>query len=211
MLIPVITTAEGIPHGLRSIGTIPAVFVISAWMFHAIISKASNFIININTKYKVKYTKAISFSFKVTLVVFFAVLPIQTFSQYFIMAYNSPENYYSFRSDLTTVSEYLNLNGTKEHTYLVLDKFSVQTVEYMTTFKAEEPLNPRNQPYIQVDPEDSYKLKNLTVKDSIIFTQSSIFDIKKFKEFHPGAYLSLEYRNKFGQTVLAVYRMANNE
>ena len=29
MLIPVITTAEGIPHGLRAIGTIPVVFIIT--------------------------------------------------------------------------------------------------------------------------------------------------------------------------------------
>lgn len=30
MLLPVITTAEGIPHGLRAIGTIPVVFIITA-------------------------------------------------------------------------------------------------------------------------------------------------------------------------------------
>ena len=34
MLAPVVTTAEGIPHGLRSIGVIPPVFIISAWALY---------------------------------------------------------------------------------------------------------------------------------------------------------------------------------
>ena len=34
MLLPVVATAEGIPHGLRTIGVIPAVFIISAWMLY---------------------------------------------------------------------------------------------------------------------------------------------------------------------------------
>ena len=51
------------------------------------------------------------------------------------------------------------------------------------------------------------KLKGLTPADEIIFTQSSMFDTKKFKQYHPDAYLQKEVRNKFGQSVLAVYKI----
>src|SRR3989338_570969 len=44
MLLPVVTTAEGIPHGLRAIGTIPAVYIISAWMLYALSRRAWMFV-----------------------------------------------------------------------------------------------------------------------------------------------------------------------
>ncbi len=67
------------------------------------------------------------------------------------------------------------------------------------------PDNPRNEPYTQVDPEDSWKLNNLHPGDQIIFCQSSLFDTHKFKLYHPEAHLSKEYRDKFGETVMAIY------
>ena len=73
----------------------------------------------------------------------------------------------------------------------------MQTIDYVTSDVGN--------PYTQVDPEDSWKLIELKINDKIVFTQSSIFDIKKFKQYHPEAQLNQETRNKFGQTVMAVY------
>ena len=42
---------------------------------------------------------------------------------------SSAENLYAFRSDLTSVSAYLKKRCTKGSTYLILDKFSVQTTD----------------------------------------------------------------------------------
>ncbi len=83
----------------------------------------------------------------------------------------------------------------------------MQTVEYFTMFDARNPKDPRNNPYTQVDPEDSWKLQGLKPGDEIVFTQSSIFDIKKFKQYHPQAKLETEIRNKFHQAVMAVYKI----
>lgn len=210
MLVPVVTTAEGIPHGLRSIGTIPAVFIMSAWgLYYAAhyVRKVHNYVYN-NWRgldcwqYRVT-TKALA----LVVFIYFGSLVLQTHLLYFGYAYNSPENFYAFRSDLTPVSDYLKQYGDKKNTYLVLDTFSVQTVEYLTSVDAANPENPANQPYKQVDPEDSWKLQGLKKGDQIIFTQSSIFDIKKFKQYHPQAMLALEVRNKFRQTVMAVYKV----
>jgi hypothetical protein len=181
MLIPVVTTAEGIPHGLRAIGTIPVVFILAAiglnyvmQLVHKIADKYWPFLSHFQQQfvYGLKY---------LTIACFVVALVSQTYILYFVYAANSPENFYSFRSDLTVVSNYLNEFGDKNNTYLILDKFSIQTVDYMTTVDGSNPSNPDNQPYKQVDPENSWELTGLKSGDRIVFTQSSIFDIKKFK------------------------------
>ncbi len=197
MLIPVITTAEGIPHGLRAIGTIPVVFIMSSVGLMWVVEWTSR-VVNKYWPYLQGWQKnLLSFAFHAKTIVFIAALILQTYILYFIFAANSPENFYSFRSDLTNVSDYLNNTGNKNNTFLILDKFSVQTVDYFTSDKGN--------PYQQVDPENSWELKNLKPGDRLVFTQSSIFDIKKFKQYHPEAKLTLERRNKFNQAVLAVY------
>lgn len=210
MLVPVVTTAEGIPHGLRAIGTIPSVFIISAIGIFAVKEWAQK----IGHPYMLRIAKwqqqLINNAVLVMYVCFVVALTSQTYIIYFVSAYNNSENFYAFRSDLTVVSEYLNDSAkkglaTEQNTYLILDKFSIQTVDYLTSVDGKNPSNPLNQPYTQVDPENSWELKNLKPNDQIIFTQSSIFDIKKFKEFHPNTYLLREDRNKFNQTVMAIY------
>ncbi len=207
MLIPVVTTAEGIPHGLRSIGTIPVVFILAAF--------GINYVMQLATKIADKYwpfLKAWQQQFVLalkylTIACFVIALASQTYILYFVYAANSPENFYSFRSDLTVVSKYLNEFGSKSNTYLILDKFSIQTVDYMTSPDRHHPFPDQYQPYKQVDPENSWELSGLKSGDRIVFTQSSIFDIKKFKQYHPQSYLEREDRNKFNQTVMAVYRI----
>ncbi|HEX3099423.1 MAG TPA: hypothetical protein VHQ41_00430 [Patescibacteria group bacterium] len=205
MLIPVVTTAEGIPHGLRSVGAIPEVFIITAvglvWVLGLSGKVVKKFWPMLNPWQK----QVLNFAFGLKTVAFILALILQTYFLYFIYAANSPENFYAFRSDLTPVSEYLKQTGSKTNTYLILDKFSIQTVDYITAVDGAHPDNPKNQPYQQVDPENSWELQNLKRGDRIVFTQSSIFDIKKFKQFHANAKLTLEQRNKFNQTVMAVY------
>lgn len=220
MLMPVITTAEGIPHGLRSIGVIPPVFIISAWAlyeFALIVYKLHKKIWERvcfhykdpqwikDNHFTPPRMRMVNLGLKLVVVVFILGLTSQAYFLYFVYAANSPENFYYFRSDLTPVSEYLVKRCDKAHTYLILDKFSVQTTDYLTSNWHGNFSDPCNVPYKQVDPENSWELKNLTPADEIVFTQSSMFDTKKFKQYHPDAYLQKEVRNKFGQSVLAVY------
>lgn len=228
-LLPVITTAEGIPHGLRAIGTIPAVFIITAYGIYL----TASFVWHVVTTYphgNPRLERLVQLSLQTLVVLFLVGLPLQTYAQYFILAANSPENFYAFRSDLTAVSDYLRAYGNRNTTYLVLDKFSVQTVDYLTTVNGATACDrteafrvpgcvddPKNRPYMQVDPEDAwlspYDAKRgkpiyeqgLTPGMQVVFAQSSIFDIKKFKAFYPNARLTTEIRNKFGQAVLAAY------
>lgn len=207
MLIPVVTTAEGIPHGLRSIGTIPAVFIMAAVGVVWITRIAEKVVAKFWPMLSPTKQKILTFAFHLKTIAFIAALILQTYFLYFVYAANSPENFYAFRSDLTPVSEYLKKEGNKSNTYLVLDKFSIQTVDYITTADARNPGNPKNQPYRQVDPENSWELTGLKSGDKIVFCQSSIFDIRKFKQYHPEAQLVQEQRNKFNQTVMAIYEI----
>jgi len=222
MLLPVITTAEGIPHGLRSIGTIPPVFIITAlglytvgewfWQLHKKINESRPVIKNEKLMIDAPSyfrNRVIRFSMKLVVACFVAALTLQTYFAYFVYAASSAENFYAFRSDLTPVSKYLKQRCNKDATYLVLDKFSVQTTDYETSDWHGNFSNKCNVPYKQVDPENSWQLPRLLQGDEIIFTQSSIFDIKKFKQYHPEAQLRMEVRNKFGQAVMAVYRVNN--
>lgn len=207
MLIPVVTTAEGIPHGLRSIGTIPFVFIITAWGLYKVIELVDWIIHNRHLETSGWRRRLIYYFLRLAAVAFVLALTLQTYLTYFVYAANSPENFYAFRADLTVVSNYLIEHGNKDNTYLVVDKFSVQTPEFLTTIRPFDPTNPKNQPYRQVDPEDSWQLSGLKSGDKIVFTQSSLFDIKKFKQYHPEASLVQEDRNKFNQTVMAVYEI----
>lgn len=183
MLVPEITTAEGIPHGLRLIGVIPAIFILSAWGVDWLWRRLKKLI----------QPRGITIS----LAIFFLLsIFVYNFYLYFGLTASSPEYYYAFRSDLTEVSDYLNRHGQKTSTFLSLDKFSVQTVDYLTTAKGR--------PFALLDPERTY-LVELKPGDQVIFTQSTMFDRIKFLEYHPEVRLVKQELNKFGQPIMLVY------
>jgi len=184
MVVPEATTAEGIPHGLRLIGTIPAIFILAAWSVNWLWEKFSEN--NVFYRYR-----------KIFAAIFLSALFVYNFYLYFGVAANSPEYYYSFRSDLTNVSNYLNERNLKNKTYLSLDTFSVQTTDYLTT--------PNNQPYILLDPANTYKA-SLKPGDQVVFTMSSLYDRIKFLQYHSDAKLVHEEKNQFGQLIMLVYQ-----
>ncbi|MBX4191579.1 MAG: hypothetical protein KW804_02140, partial [Candidatus Doudnabacteria bacterium] len=188
MMVPEITTAEGIPHGLRLVGVIPPLFILAGWGVSWVWTKMTH-----NQMSLAKYYFA---------TLFLVIVAVYNFQLYFVVAASSPEYYYAFRSDLTGVSSYLNQRNLKEQTYLSLDTFSVQTVDYFTTTK--------NQPYILVDPAHTYEIK-LKKGDQVVFTMSSLFDSKKFCENHPTARLVKQDLNQFGLTTMTVYELGNNK
>lgn len=184
MLVPEITTAEGIPHGPRLIGVIPAIFIIPAWAASWLWDKLKA----MEWMYNFKWVLAI---------VFFASIFFYNFILYFHVAASSPDYYYAFRSDLSVVSNYLNERSNRAQTFLSLDKFSVQTVSYLTT-------DARN-PYVLLDPARTYEVR-LKSGDQVIFTQSTIFDRRKFVEYHPETKLIRSDKNQFGEYIMLVYQ-----
>jgi hypothetical protein len=184
MLIPEVTTAEGIPHGLRLIGVIPAIFIMSAYPM-------------VRAWEKISLHMRFNFSKYAVPMVFLGGILAYNFYLYFAVAASSPEYYYAFRSDLTEVSKYLNERNNKGKTYLSLDKFSVQTVDYLTTEKG--------QPYQLLDPASTWQAQ-LKPGDQVVFTMSTLYDTEKFLEYHPDLKKKgQEYRNFQNYIIMKVY------
>jgi hypothetical protein len=182
MLFPEITTAEGIPHGLRLIGVIPAVFIISGYAFSWLFER-----LNIGLILpKARYVLALLFVFSLSFYNYFL---------YFTVAASSPEFYYAYRSDLTEVSRYINERDNREGTYLSLDAFSVQTVDYLTT--------PTNQPYRLLVPEHSYRT-SLAPGQEIVFTQSTIPDALTYAQMHKNTTAKIILTNQFNEIIMLV-------
>lgn len=184
MLVPEVTTAEGIPHGLRLVGVIPAIFIMPAWALAELWER-----LRAKTKIGIWSKKAYA-------VIILSAVFVYNFYLYFGVAANSKEYYYAFRSDLTVVSEHIKTCDTKGNLYLSLDKFSVQTVEYLTTGSTKK--------YYLLDPAKTYEV-TLKSGDQVIFTQSTLYDRILFLKYHPGAKLILEQKNKFGEPIMLVY------
>lgn len=184
MLAPELVSAEAIPHGLRAIGAIAPVFFFPALMLDFFWKKISNL------------PKLIKIILLFILTISLSIGLLYDYYLYFKISANSPDFYYAYRSDLTVVSNYLNMRNLKEKTYLSLDEYSVQTPEFLTA--------KNNQPYILVDPAENYQIK-LNKNDQIIFTQSTIFDAKKFEEYNPEAKIIKKEYNKFNQELMRIY------
>ncbi|OGE84943.1 MAG: hypothetical protein A3J48_00440 [Candidatus Doudnabacteria bacterium RIFCSPHIGHO2_02_FULL_46_11] len=202
MTAPEILTAEGIPHGLRLIGIIPAVFIIPALFINEIVSRPPherNY-----SRFGGKFMVNTALGILLVAEMFYGMYA------YFGIAANSPDYDYAFRADLTTVSKYLNERNNKEQTYLVIDLFSEQTPRYMTT--------ETNQPYQIVDPSSLWrgpaevKIEDrpdfgLSLKpgDQVIFSQSTIHDTQAFERYYPAARLVKKEYNRFNEVIMKVY------
>jgi len=180
MLTPELLTAEAIPHGLRAIGILPVVFFWPALTIDFFWRKTKKFLITSTVVFSLLLSTSLLYNYNL----------------YFKISGNSPDFYYAYRSDLTEISKYLNERNLKNKTYLVLDEYSVQTPDFLT---AEN-----NQPYILVNPEKSFQT-NLSPNSQIIFTQSTIFDAKKYEKYHPEVKIIQRKFNRFGQEIMRVY------
>lgn len=187
MLAPAVATAEGIPHGLRLIGEIPAVFWLAgvggAWVLHRFR--------HIPSRVVRQWSPVIVGALLALTVAYELVL-------YFGVAANDPNVWREYRSDLTTVSAYLVERHAwgKPPAFLALDAFSEQTVHFLTTEAGT--------PYVLVRPEDSHAA-SLGEDDVIVFTQSSLPDAARYAAEHPDAREVRRATNPFGQTTMVVY------
>ncbi|MFA5961859.1 MAG: glycosyltransferase family 39 protein [Parcubacteria group bacterium] len=117
MLAPEFMTAEGLPHALRSIGTLPVVFIFSA----------------ITIDYLIEHTKKYSWLFRgiSTFIIISLLLFIGLFNsiKYHIFWASQPETARSFENVLMDVSDYLKTLPTKKEKFVVAE--SMQRIPIM--------------------------------------------------------------------------------
>ncbi|TSC73036.1 MAG: glycosyl transferase family protein [Parcubacteria group bacterium Gr01-1014_38] len=188
MLLPAVTTAEGIPHGLRTVGAIPAhVFLAGLggqWLW---------------TRVRRLPWGSVRLATPVIAALALIFTALSNLGWYFSVARNSPLAHYEYRADLTEVSIFLNAaargNSEAPVPYLVLDRFSEQTVHFLTT--------PTGRRYRLLDPKTSAKTR-LKRGEQILFVQSTLFDAQRYRRVFPRIRVIDERTNRFGETTMLV-------
>jgi 4-amino-4-deoxy-L-arabinose transferase-like glycosyltransferase len=189
MLAPAVATAEGIPHGLRSIGEIPAVFLLAgiggARVLHAF------------RRFPSPAARRLSEGIVSLLLLLTMAADLVL---YFSVYASSPVTAREYRADLTEVSRYLNERArlNQPQAYLALDAFSEQTVHFLTT---EE-----HYPYRLVRPEESAQV-TLGPREVIVFTQSTLPDAERYALQHADAQQIERKENRFGETTMIVFAL----
>lgn len=203
MLLPVITTAEGIPHGLRSLGLLFPIFFTAG-------TAGSVTLYWIKRRLSPPPVRSAIFGLAAGLVMLGIVYDG---SLYFLIARRDAQAHYAYRGDLTEVASFINAQRLarpdQPRPYLVLDKFSLQTVHYLASVAAHDyhdHLDAAEHKYQDVDPATSH-LTPLAPGQMIIFTQSTIPDADRFQQVHGSAIELIELRrNQFGQEIMRIYQ-----
>lgn len=210
MLVPVITTAEGLPHGLRSIGLTLPIFLVAG-------TAASVCIYWIKRRLThLRRASAIGVAAGLLL-----LGTLYDGALYFGIARHDSEAYAAYRGDLTTVAAYLNEQHQQQpdslRPLLVLDKFSLQTVHFLTSVAAHDhvvgnevhPDEPQHR-WIQVDPSIA-DATFVQPEQLIVFTQSTIAEADRYLRLHPSIELVEQEYNRWGQEIMRVYRGVTGE
>lgn len=203
MLVPVITTAEGMPHGLRSEG-----LVVPTFMFAGVAAAVVTHWVLRRMRGQVRRGVALGVIAGLLVVggLYDGVL-------YFLVARNTAQAYDQYRGDLPQVSQFLN-EYRSEHPesrrpYLVLDEFFVQTVHFLTSVAAHdfrEHPDEEQHKYTLLDPATSH-LTALAPGDVIVFTQSTLPDADRYAAKYVGQLdLVKSQKNRFGEEIMRVYK-----
>lgn len=131
MMLPAALTAEGLPHGLRSIGSASGVMLLAAIGLSYFIGRwYAIFPIN-------------SFARNIGLALVFLLLAAtatQGYYAYFRAWAGSPLSYDAYAEDMVAVAGYTNTNlsgAGAPKTYMVIDGYTIRTVDYLTRAKGD--------------------------------------------------------------------------
>ena len=109
MLSPEFLTNEGLPHSLRSIGTLPVVFLI-----------ASIPMLWVGEWYKIA-TPSVRLAFGTSLILFFFTIASWNTIKYFVFFAANPEQHSAFNQNYTNMATYLKSLPADIHKYVYAD------------------------------------------------------------------------------------------
>ncbi len=151
MSLPMILTAEGIPHALRLVGVIPIVFI---WVSLGLKWLADK----INSK-----------KLKTFFIVFVILLSAAFgFKKYFIDFANNTAAHDAYTEDMVSIAYDLRENGQNRENILVAGEFGTKTIDFM--------IYGRNIHYNRYETYDLYNSFKLPEKPFKIYVQKDWFD-----------------------------------
>lgn len=154
MLLSAIVTAEGVPHGLRTIGAAPAAFILAALgINYILIGWYKTFPINRPARFVGLYL----------ILLLLALSLIKSYKQYFVAWAQDPATYKAYAEDMVGAGKYLiahNRNG--QTNYVFAGRYGNITVEYLTHHKVNYTLV--NQKQLENVPLGGHKLFIITTE-----------------------------------------------
>lgn len=157
MLIPEFLAAEGNPHTLRSIGTLPAVMIMATVPFIWIFNKLPK----LRGKIRTVVLSA--------LIVVFGFIGIFDTAKYFVFFADNPKQHEAFDEHLTDTAYYANSLSPSTEKYIVAEEYALMPIEFLSaetknifyTWPSHiEYINPQNKNFVILlaDPQvDSYQ------------------------------------------------------
>lgn len=202
MLAPVVTTAEGMPHALRSLGMLAPVYMI-AGIAGAV---SVRWLVERGKKRKIQ---GIIYGAIGGLLIVAGVYDV---SLYFIISRNSPEAYIAYRGDLTVISkyikEYVKSHPNSPKPILDIDPYFAQTVHYLNSVGASDYTdNSLDDKQMYVVADSTKGIPQLAQQGQyIIFTQSTMWDADQYKQrYGRNVKLITSQVNRFGQEIMRIY------
>lgn len=177
MLVPEFMTSEGLPHALRSIGTLPVVIIFSAMVFNYLIEKMENFD---------KSIKRFACIFAISV---FAFIGIFNTVKYHVVWANRLETAQSFEKVLMETSDYIKSIHPGTEIYVITGSMQRVPIKVFNS-------NLENVQYLyesEIDKIQPRKLKNFEV----IMTSRNDEVIKKLENKFPNSML-ITYTDSIG-------------
>jgi 4-amino-4-deoxy-L-arabinose transferase-like glycosyltransferase len=120
MLSPEFLTAEGLPHALRSIGTLPVVYILAAWTFVFLIEKSR--------KYSLSFQKF----FLAFLIVIFIFIGLFNSLKYHIYWAQKVKTASSFDKNLTDIVQYLKKLPVNKEKFIIVGNMQRVPIKLLT-------------------------------------------------------------------------------
>ncbi|TAK89688.1 glycosyltransferase family 39 protein [Patescibacteria group bacterium] len=191
MLLPAALTAEGLPHGLRSVGALAPAVVLAAL--------GTNFLL-----YQWQRTFPLNpvarNSGTAAIVILLALTVYHGYASYFIAWANSPEVYKSYSEENVALSEYYNANPVSGKRYVVAGDYTLQTVQYLTHNKSQ---------WQSVDPQkvDGIPLEPGVAKEFAIFSYDKDKALERLRLKFPKGTVSPYYSPVSNDELYVLYRV----
>lgn len=202
MMVPVVTTAEGIPHALRSLGMLIPVYML-AGMAAAV---SVRWLLKWGKKHRIQ---GVIYGGVIGLLIVFGAYDA---SLYFMISRNSPDAYIAYRGDLTVVAKYIAdyvaMHPNNPKPFVDVDPYYAQTLHYLDSVGASDYTDHSLDDLQKYRVIDSTKGLAPLIKpgEQIIFTQSTVWDADQYAAKYKGSIkLITKQVNKFGQEIMRVY------
>ncbi len=191
MLLPVILTAEGIPHALRGIGALPPVMALAALGISYMLGLWQG-VFPLNSIARSSGTVAMMALLTMTI--------YHGYASYFIAWGSSPETHRAYNEDSVAMANYFNETAFSGKRFAIAGGYQMMTVEYLTHNKSQ---------YQRVDTDkvDDVPLEPGQAKEFAIFRGERETVLKRLQLKYPNGQESPHYSTFNGEELFVTYRV----